>query len=95
MILPIFIHIHEKTEKEIREEMEENRKWREAIKRDNEIQLARERERKEEERRLREEIKRKLDDEYYNNKNKNPWEYSILPEGWSIFGTPLKIVEEL
>ena len=91
MILPIFIHIHEKTDEEIRQD----RKWQELIEKDKKIQLARERELKEEERRHREEIKRKLDDEYYDNKNKNPWEYSILPEGWSIFGTPLKIVEEL
>ena len=66
MIIPIFIHVHEKSDKEIREEMERERRWHDAVKREEE-----------------------------RKRFENPWDYSFLPEGWCIFGTPLKIVEEI
>ena len=95
MIVPIFIHVREKSDKELKEEMERDRKWHEAV----EAEEARERERKERERiRLqneKEEKLRKLEKEYDEKRIENPWDYSFLPEGWSIFGTPLKIVKEI
>jgi hypothetical protein len=86
MILPIFIHVREKSEKELREEMERDARMRKAIEKDE----ARERERKrlaefEKQQKIKAERKR-LEDEYYKAKEENPWDFQFMPEGWSIFG---------
>lgn len=96
MILPIsiFIHVREKSEKELREEMERDARMRRAIEEDE----ARERERKrlaefEKQQKIEAERKR-LNDEYYKAREENPWDFQFLPEGWSILGqtyiTPIK-----
>ena len=86
MILPIFIHVKEKSDKELREEMERDDRMRKAIEEDE----ARERERKrqaEEEKRLKAEKERKQKEkEYRAAQEKNPWDFQFMPEGWSIFG---------
>lgn len=85
-IIPVFIHIKEKSDEEIMEEMARDAKMREAIRKDEEREAERRRQEKiEKERRNRAEAKR-IDDEYFNNVRNNPWDYQFLPEGWSIFG---------
>lgn len=95
MIVPIFIHIHEKSDKELLEEMKRESEWRKMM----EQEERRERERKEREarakREMEEERRRREEEAYYAARNKNPWDYSFLPEGWSIFGTPLMIIKDL
>lgn len=85
-IIPIFIHIHEETDEQRRRrwarEDELRDREREEERREEE-KLRQERLRKEEEKRQRE---KRLNDEYYKMKNENPWDFMILPEGWSIFG---------
>ena len=86
MIVPIFIHVREKSDKELREEMERDARMRKAIEEDE----ARERERKrqaefEKQQKIEAERKRQ-EDEYYKAREKNPWDYQFLPEGWSILG---------
>ena len=86
MILPIIIYIREKT----KEELQQERKWRESI--ENEKERARQRIKDEEERKRREkefkkhEIEKALNDEYYELLRRDEWQTRILPEGWSIFG---------
>lgn len=86
MIVPIFIHVREKSEKELREEMERDARMRRAIEEDE----ARERERKrwaefEKQQKIEAERKR-LEKEYDEAREKNPWDFQFLPEGWSILG---------
>lgn len=84
----IFIPIYreKKSDKELLEEMERDARFRKAVEEDE----RRERERKEREKRQKEEEKeerrRKAEKEYYDARMKDPWDFSILPEGWSIFG---------
>lgn len=95
MIIPIFIHVHEKSDKEIREEMERERRWHDAVKREEERKRAKEREEQFIKQAEQEERRKKIHLEYERKRFENPWDYSFLPEGWCIFGTPLKIVEEI
>ena len=85
-IIPIFIHVREKSEKELREEMERDERMRKAIEEDE----ARERERKRraefEKQKQKEAERKRIDDEYYAERRKNPWDFQFMPEGWSIFG---------
>lgn len=90
-----FIPIREKSEKDRREEMEREERWRKAIEED-------ERRRKEREYRIKcekekEEINRikKLEKEYEEARRKDPWQYQFMPEGWSIFGqTNFNVITE-
>ena len=86
MIVPIFIYRDRKSDKELHEEMERDRRMRDAIREDEE----RERRRKALEEWVKKskeaEEKKKLEDEYYEARRKNPWDYQFLPEGWSILG---------
>lgn len=85
-IIPIFIHVHEKSDKEIREEMELDARWKKMM--DEEREKERLCKEKEKRRKLREkeererEIRRKIELDMH----RHPWQYQILPEGWSIFG---------
>ena len=86
MIVPIIIHVREKSDKELREEMERDARMRRAIEEDE----ARERERKrraefEKQQKIEAERKR-LEKEYDEAREKNPWDFQFLPEGWSILG---------
>ena len=86
MIVPIFIYRDRKSDKELHEEMERDRRMRDAIREDEE----RERRRKELEEWTKKgeeaEKRKKLEDEYHEAERKNPWDYQFLPEGWSILG---------
>ena len=86
MIVPIFIHVREKSDKEFREEMERDARMRRAIEEDE----ARERERKRraefEKQQKIEAERRRLDKEYEEARRKNPWDFQFMPEGWSILG---------
>ena len=86
IVIPIFIHVHEKSDKELREEMKREARWHKLI----EEEERREREREYQEKLRKEEEKRKkqkeLEDEYRRMERENPWDFMILPEGWSIFG---------
>jgi len=94
-IVPIFIHVHEKSDKEIREEMAMEARMRQSIREDE----AREQHRKwvEEERKYREECERKkrIQEEYEEERRKNPWDFQFLPEGWSPFGQMrIEVIQE-
>lgn len=84
--IPIFIHVREKSDKELREEMKRDAEFRRACEEDD----RRRKEREEAEKRKKaEEAERKrkaAEDAYYAAKEKNPWDYQFLPEGWTIFG---------
>lgn len=95
MIVPIFIYRDRPSKEELREEAERDRRMRDAIREDEE----RERRRKALElwaKKCEEAEKRKkLEDEYYEARRKNPWDYQFLPEGWSIIGqTYIPIISE-
>lgn len=85
-IVPIFIRVHEDTANEVRRDME----IRELMRLDDEMREARKRARIEKEeadkRRKKEEAERKINSEYEAAKRRNPYDYKIMPEGWSIFG---------
>ena len=78
-IVPIFIHIKEKSDKELREEMKRDARWNKLMREEEE----RERQRKEEEKRL---MEKKANEWWWNLENTNEWETRLLPEGWSMFG---------
>lgn len=86
MILPIFIHIKEKSEKELREEMEREARWCKMIEEDE----ARQRAREEKARLDKLEAKRKkekaIQTEMKRAEQNNPWEFMVLPDGWNMFG---------
>ena len=71
---------------EERREMERDRRFREAVARDEAIQAKRqyqEKLRKEEEKL---EEYRRREQLYDDAREKNPWDFSFLPEGWNVFG---------
>lgn len=85
-IVPIIIYREKKTDKELREEMERDARMRKAIEEDKHRELERKR-RTEEEKRLKEEKERQeREKEYREAREKNPWDFQFMPEGWSIFG---------
>ena len=83
IFVPIFIYREKKSDKEIREEIEQEREWRKMIEND---------ERREEERLERLKIEKKIEAErrlreWANEEEyKNPDEWRVLPYGWSPFG---------
>ena len=85
-IIPIFIYRDRKSDKELREEIARDRRWRELMRAEEERRELREREEKlrkeEEKRKERERVER----DYREAVRKNPWDYQFLPEGWSPFG---------
>jgi hypothetical protein len=84
--IPIFIYRDKKSDKELREEMKwEYRVWKAE---QEELARRRERERKEQERKEQERLaeEKRINDEYYEARKANPWDYYFLPEGWSFFG---------
>ena len=85
-IVPIFIHVHEKSDEEIRGEMARDARMRKAIEEDE----ARARHRKWVEEEKKREIEREREEwrekKYEEERQKNPWDFQILPEGWSPFG---------
>ena len=86
MIVPVFIHVREKNEKELREEMEWDARMRKAIEEDERRERERKRREKAEKRRKAEEEYKRLEKEYREAREKDPWQFHFLPEGWSIFG---------
>ena len=86
MILPIFIHVKEKSEKELREEMERDARMHKAIEEDEARKRERERLAEFEKQQKIEAERKRLEDEYYKAKEENPWDFQFMPEGWSIFG---------
>lgn len=94
MIVPIFIYRDRPSKEEIREEALRHRRMMDAIREDEE----RERRRKETEKALKMMEERKKAEEadriYREARDKNPWDYSFLPEGWTIFGSSMRIIDE-
>lgn len=86
MIVPIFIHVKEKSDKEIREEMARERRWRELMEAEEEAKKRREREALEEKRRKEREERELAEKKYREALMKDPWDYQFLPEGWDILG---------
>lgn len=85
-VVPIFIPVRQRSDRELQAEMESERRMREAIRKDEEIRERRRREEEERKRVAEEERRKRLDQEYLDARAKNPWDYQFLPEGWSIFG---------
>ena len=86
VIVPIIIYRDRKSDKEIHEEMERDRKWRELMEKEEAAERARIEEAKQKklrEKRERIEAFRKL---IYDAEQKNPWEFRVLPGGWNLFG---------
>lgn len=86
MLIPIFIHVREKSDKEIKAERERDERMRKAIEEDERRRRERKQRIEEEKRRKEDERRKRLEDEYYKSREKNPWDYQFMPEGWSIFG---------
>lgn len=85
-IIPIFIHVHEKSSKELREEMKRDYRMWKAEQED--LARQREREYQEKERKRREKLEReeRIRKEVEEEMRKNPWDFQILPEGWDMLG---------
>lgn len=95
MIIPIFIYREKKSDKELKEEMERERKWKELIEEDDRYRKEQERKIKRQKQEKKEEAIRKLEEEYYKTVRENPWDFQFLPEGWTIFGqTYIPIITE-
>lgn len=94
MIVPIFIYRDRPSKEEMREEAIRHRRMMDAIREDEE----RERRRKETEKALKRMEERKKAEEadriYREERAKNPLDYSFLPEGWTIFGSNLSVINE-
>ena len=85
-IIPIFIYRDRKSDKELREEWERDRRWRKMMEAEEEERKRRKRE--EEVRKLLKRIdeEKAAEEAYREAVRKNPWDFQILPEGWSPFG---------
>lgn len=94
MIVPIFIYRDRPSKEEMREESLRHRRMMDAIREDEE----RERRRKETEKALKRMEEQKKAEEanrlYREARDKNPLDYSFLPEGWTIFGSSMRIIDE-
>lgn len=84
--VPIFIYKKEKSDKELREEMAREARWRKLIEEDEARRRAREREEKEKKRTERELKEKQANEAYEALRRKDEWQTLLLPEGWSIFG---------
>lgn len=85
-IIPIFIHIHEKSDKEIREEMERERRWQKLMEAEEEERRRRKYEKEMRKILERKEEEKRMEQEYFEASRKNPWDYQFLPEGWDMLG---------
>lgn len=95
MFFPIFIYVREKSDKELREEMERDAKWARLMEEEKRLRLEQERKRKEKKKAEKEEKLKKLNEEYEKSRSENPWDYQFMPEGWSIFGqTYITVIDE-
>lgn len=95
MIIPIFIYRDRKSDKELHEEMERERRWRRMMESERENREHRKREEELRELMRRMEERKRTEKEYHEAERKNPWDYQFLPEGWSIFGqTYIPIISE-
>lgn len=84
IFLPIYVR--EKSDKELREEMAREAKWRKLMEEDEARLRAREREAKERKRAEKERKEKEANDAYEAIRLKDEWQTQFLPEGWSIFG---------
>ena len=95
MILPIFIHIHDKSDKELQEDMAREARWKKAVEEDDRRRREREERVKREKEAEKERRLKELSDEYDRKREEDPWQYQFMPEGWSIFGqTNITIIHE-
>ena len=85
-IIPIFIPVYRKTDKELQEEMERDRRWNALMEKEREEQERRKREAELEKKLKIEEERKKLNDWYEDLRRKDEWDTQFLPEGWTIFG---------
>lgn len=84
--IPIFIHVREKSDKELREEIEREDRWKKILEADRKREEERKRRIEDEKRQKEEDERKRIDSEYEAEKRKNPWDFQFMPEGWSIFG---------
>lgn len=85
-IIPIFIPVYRKTDKELQEEMERDRRWNALMEKEREEQERRKREAELAKKLKIEERRKKLNEWYEDLKRKDEWDTQFLPEGWTIFG---------
>lgn len=84
--VPIFIHVREKSAKELMEErksQEMRDRLMEAEKRREEEKIRR---KKLEKARAKEEMEKEAERRYEELRRKDQWQTQFLPEGWTIFG---------
>ena len=86
MIIPIFIHIKEKSEKELREEMEREARWHKMVEEDEARQRAREKKARIDKLEAKRKKEKAIRAEIDRAEQNNPWEFMILPDGWNMFG---------
>ena len=86
VIVPIIIYRDRKSDKEIHEEMERERKWRELIEKDEAKKQAREERERLAKKRAKLEKEEAARKEVCEAEKNNPWEFRILPGGWNLFG---------
>ena len=85
-IIPIFIYVHDKSDLELRREMERDARWNKMMEEEREKERLRKEEEKRKKLEMKKEQERLLRARVEEDIRKNPWQYKILPEGWSIFG---------
>lgn len=94
-IVPIFIHIREKSDKELREEMERDARWNEMMRKEEEAEIHRRQEEEWQRRLAKMEAERKAQEAWWQLENDDEWETRLLPEGWSPFGqTNFAVIRE-
>ena len=86
MIIPIFIHVRERSKEEIDADFKrDHERWRKE--REEEARYRREKEEaKEKKRRDKYEEYCRQSEAYEKERAKDPWQFTFMPEGWSIFG---------
>ena len=86
MIIPIFIHVRERSKEEIDADFKrDNERWRKE--REERARYLREKEEaKEKKRRDKYEEYCRQSEAYEKERAKDPWQFTFMPEGWSIFG---------
>lgn len=86
IFVPIFIYREKKSDKEISEEIEQEREWRKMIENDERREEERLEQLKIEKIEKKIEAERKLREWANEEECKNPDEWRVLPYGWSPFG---------
>lgn len=94
-IIPIFIYRDRKSDKEFQEEYKRDAKWRMMVEEEERKKRAEKRLHKALERLKKEEEMAEASRRYEIERSKDPWQFSFLPEGWSIFGTSIRVIDDI